>query len=91
MFVGNPSFVSGQGWVARKTKRLRGETAIRRGRCLFAHSPVRRFADSGTHVTAEDAASAEASVYVLAEVPLPWVSLWELHSAWLLRLVLHSV
>ena len=48
IFLGNPSFVSGQGWIAGKRKRRKGETAIRGGRCLFAHSPIRRFADSGT-------------------------------------------
>src|SRR5207249_307739 len=78
IFLGNPSFVSGQGWMARKRKRRKGETAIRGGRCLFAHSPILRFSDSPVRrlsVTAEDAESGEASV-------LPWTELllWALPS-----------
>ena len=48
IFLGNPSFVSGQGWMARKRKRRKGETPIRGGRCPFAHSPILRFAGSPT-------------------------------------------
>jgi len=57
MFLGNPSFVSGQGWMARKRKQRYGEGVVYSPILRFAGSPIR-----GLRVTAEGAELAEVLV-----------------------------